>query len=595
MGMLNEYYHPLNISLVLGAVTIFFFLDVVGWWFDRKILQSPVFLRPVFWIYGLGLFIFYWFLLHFQFTYSPSFIIWSSVPWLIVCLPEYLMKNGWKSLLDFLFLNKLPLFFLSLLIPALFVKSSLPPYLTDEAAYHFISPWEATHGVWDFNQYRFYVNIPKLLDIFFALPFSIFKTYSVSRLLHFIFTFSCIYSITVWIKQRFGFKASAVFVWLYMFLQQDLLIIGTSGYIDYSSGAAIALCIVLILELLIWSNYHIFLVATLLWGMALGMKYVSLIPFISWGILYLLMSIKDGRKTKLLTMITGGILGITFGGYWYIKNWIFTGNPIYPFLFGCKLPVCFKPSGYFDGWTTPITFQSFFDIVTNLLSGHTLLTVLLIVSTVILLLRKGKSAGKVGLFIVSTLLLDFVLMKNVSGFLSRYYFYVQILFLMIIALPFALSNLKIYKVIVILFTFLNMLFTLKTTYWIWNYLSPQEVYYAIGKTNINHWLNDRHGENGELIKWCGTQGEKLLNIIDDGLLYTQDEQTMNIFNVNCRLNIFDFFKDSYLFDQKGTIWFATRSRCQKGVKIADERQNQRNEILCKSVNITKNLYRYDNN
>lgn len=166
---------------------------------------------------------------------------------------------------------------------------------------------------------------------------------------------------------------------------------------------------------------------------------------------------------------------------------------------------------------------------------------------------------------------------------------------MIIALPFALSNLKIYKVIVILFTFLNMLFTLKTTYWIWNYLSPQEVYYAIGKTNINHWLNDRHGENGELIKWCGTQGEKLLNIIDDGLLYTQDEQTMNIFNVNCRLNIFDFFKDSYLFDQKGTIWFATRSRCQKGVKIADERQNQRNEILCKSVNITKNLYRYDNN
>ncbi len=72
-------------------------------------------------------------------------------------------------------------------------------------------------------------------------------------------------------------------------------------------------------------------------GLAIGMRYTAwhfLLPIL---ILYLVAMIRFVRQKassrlfhfiKLLLIFIGAVL--IFGGYWYIRNWIITGNPIYP-------------------------------------------------------------------------------------------------------------------------------------------------------------------------------------------------------------------------------------------------------------------------
>ncbi|MDD5055537.1 MAG: hypothetical protein PHZ00_04700 [Candidatus Peribacteraceae bacterium] len=64
-------------------------------------------------------------------------------------------------------------------------------------------------------------------------------------------------------------------------------------------------------------------------GLALGTKYnalshaVLLLPLVAWLFVRLRLPLKKWLPLPLLTMVTGG--------FWYVRNWILVGNPIYPF------------------------------------------------------------------------------------------------------------------------------------------------------------------------------------------------------------------------------------------------------------------------
>ena len=257
--MLSQYFHPLNIALVLFVVAALFFFDAIGTWFDSRYIKSPAFLRPAVWLYGMGLFVAVWFGLHFFIPFRADYILFSTLPLLYIALPPYLHFRRWKELWIFAKSHRLPLIIFFILSPALFVKSSLTPYLTDEMAYHFWSPYDVKHElVWNFGT-GYYQNLPKLIDTMMVLPFALTKTYAPSRLLHFLLFYSGVTAIYAWLKLRFGFTVSALFALMYLFINQNLLIIATSGYIDYSMAILITLAVITLLDVMIFANPASFL------------------------------------------------------------------------------------------------------------------------------------------------------------------------------------------------------------------------------------------------------------------------------------------------------------------------------------------------
>jgi hypothetical protein len=68
-------------------------------------------------------------------------------------------------------------------------------------------------------------------------------------------------------------------------------------------------------------------------GFAMGIKYTSFVLPIAILIYIAWQTCRDGRR--LVSMATRFVfMAILTGCIWYIRNWIWTGNPIYPFVFG---------------------------------------------------------------------------------------------------------------------------------------------------------------------------------------------------------------------------------------------------------------------
>src|SRR3989338_329795 len=98
MISLTDYYQPLNLQMIFFFIAIFLFFDIVGYGLSRRFAKTDNFLRPVNWIFGLGLFVFIWFWLHYKLLFRADYIILSAIPLLLVSLPYYLKNNGLSSL-----------------------------------------------------------------------------------------------------------------------------------------------------------------------------------------------------------------------------------------------------------------------------------------------------------------------------------------------------------------------------------------------------------------------------------------------------------------------------------------------------------------
>lgn len=66
-------------------------------------------------------------------------------------------------------------------------------------------------------------------------------------------------------------------------------------------------------------------------GAAAGMKYVGLFAAAAIGLAVLLVA---GRRASAVTITAAAAAGALVALPWYVKNWVLTGNPLYPFVFG---------------------------------------------------------------------------------------------------------------------------------------------------------------------------------------------------------------------------------------------------------------------
>src|SRR3989344_19310 len=617
--MLSEYFKPLSLSLILFSALFFVYFDAVGVYVDHLLIKSPKFLRPAFWIYGIGVIVFIWFILRFFVPLKPPYVIASFAPLFIWSLPHYIKNRSWESLILFIRKNSGLLVPLIIIFPILLIKSSLPPYLTDEMQYHFLSPFDTYNSIWKLDHQSVHPSLPKELDLFFAIPFSLTKTYAPSRLLHFAIFYSAISAIYAWFKSRISAFSSIVFLILFLFLHHDLPIVATSGYIDYSTAALSAVGVVTMLEFMLTKDTRNLYASFVFSAISFGSKYPSLVPFLASTVLLTVWFIKTKhyRVIKITNIIRLTLLTILFGGYWYIKNWIYTGNPLFPFLgniFKCDQALCLVTSGIF-GITTPITFSGLPSIAIGITKGHSLYLLLLLPALILILKSKSSSSIKTALFLLSSSLLSFVIIKYFTGYVDRYFYFLQIILALSLSVPLSfrckptlLKHLhQAYIVLLLTLVGYYSLANIRRIYSIKSYISPQEIRYALGKTDIYDWLKDRHRVTGDIYKWCGEPGKKELILTDEHIIRKAEDGWTYAFNVNCKLSPIEFYEPTpqeeleFLIKQNKRFFFADRENCRKP-EIFDKsrkddyglfRQEIRNLLICNSTETVKNIYLFD--
>lgn len=103
--------------------------------------------------------------------------------------------------------------------------------------------------------------------------------------------------------------------------------------------------------------------AAALAGCAAASKYTGLIPLVVIGVLLLLDWVR--RRVRLGDLLRFGAIAALIAAPWYLKNWLLSGNPVFPFgaaLFGGALPlevlarIAAENSGYAPIPRTPLYF-----------------------------------------------------------------------------------------------------------------------------------------------------------------------------------------------------------------------------------------------
>ncbi len=545
---INDFYSPLNLKNLAIFVFLFVLFDSIGVAFNNRLLKSPKNYRPLYWIFGMTTFIFFWFLLSFFVVPNTRNVTLSLLGFSIVFLPPHTRSFKMHQVTSALRGLAVPLILILPLLPAIFVKASLPSYQWDELSYHYTSPWGYNHLTTRTLNDGFYENIPKNLDTMYSLVFSLTQTYSIARLFHFFIFFSAMYFSYTWIKKNYGLLSAGVFILVSFYIPGDLLPQATSGYVDIGSNSFVFLGILATIDLL--KKKVDLSLPVAFWALALGTRYNSLIPFLTYASLtglYLLFTRRliSTLRQQVFTSLT---IFIVLGGFWYLKNLLYTGNPIFPFVLPCFrfASTCLAMKSYFgSGWTYPVDLQTLPMIIYYILSGSKSMAVALGASLFLITQLKSKSKF-VPWFIVLAIIFDFVVIKYLSGYLPRYFIYLQTLCFLLVSIILGKNQFVSQKIVPIrlllilaLIAFLLKQVPLSTfrTY-SFDMLNPHEINYALGKENVYDWTAFIFPETTNLIRWCDRtkiKGEIPITFYDPDITWYRYEGRFNAFLNKCAI------------------------------------------------------------
>ncbi len=225
----------------------------------------------------------------------------------------------------------MPVFGSAFLVLAVIYSFAPPVEGFDGLFYHLTVPslWLRDGGLRLMNMPHYW--FPSLMEGMFVWPLSLgFE--SSTQFIHLIFgLLSCL---LVWdlTSRLFGIRAAwwslAIFMsmpslpWLSAWAYTDM------GLVFFSLAALSAL--------IFWRETNSvgwLLVCGAMSGFALGIKYTSfLLPVII--LVFLVVWRRSGGYSFLKTVSVFAGMTILTGGVWYLRNWIWMGNPVYPFAFG---------------------------------------------------------------------------------------------------------------------------------------------------------------------------------------------------------------------------------------------------------------------
>ncbi len=643
---LADFFSQLNPQNLVIFFVVFIIFDAIGSNIAH-LIKPPNYLRITYWIWGLAFFNFIWFLLHFLLPFRSPYVWLSLVIFGILSIPTYIRNKGMHTLFEAIIKYPYLLILLTLAIKPLYFLLSAPPYYGDEMIYHFYSParlnletsWVFLSSINTSFGPSLYEMIPKLLNMSYWLMFSLTKTYATARLLHFLIVFSSVYSVSVFLRKNTSLFVSILYTFLSLYLSAFFLQFSTLGYVDAGAAAFAILFLITIADLFITKKKSNLYASGVILGITIGMKYTILAFLFSVILISIVLAVFSYHKDiysiirKLLrrslrrhyTFLYFNTLFLIsiMGGYWYIKNFLMSGNPIYPFFFKCLHNwQCATGFNLFAGWAIPLDWKHYPQIKSIIFQGSNEFYYVTLISLILTIIGsrivKKNRIYLTSLIITFSIITEIFLSKNISGFELRYYFHWVLLIPLILVLPFGLiTGLKIHhnyfkQTLFIAYIFIllyaigpvakNNIKRLYEGDFVPGYVRN----YSTNRISLNQWIDYYYPKMNNFIHWCGNKGTmKDVLVIDPGLIWTSNEEYMKVFMVNCNFitNVASNYSQpgeliKSIKNKHPDAFIASLERCDKNKSYKNinpdqyivSRYEANQYVVCNSREILKNVY-----
>jgi hypothetical protein len=230
-------------------------------------------------------------------------------------------------------LNRTLAIYLGFILTLSLLQCLTPPIAWDSQVYHLMGPklyLQAHRLPVDIDLP--YLGFPLLLEMLFTAGLFL-KGDIVARLIHYAYGFLTLLALFAFARRYFNRKVA----WLSMaifYSVPSLVLISTWAYVDlglifYEFTAFYAL-----MRWLEARDKRWLILTAILCGLAMGVKYTSIILPITLALIIALKVRQEGLKETVQALLLFGLLAIVVASPWYLKNLFFTGNPFYPFFFG---------------------------------------------------------------------------------------------------------------------------------------------------------------------------------------------------------------------------------------------------------------------
>jgi len=230
-------------------------------------------------------------------------------------------------------LNRTLAIYLGFILTLSLLQCLTPPIAWDSQVYHLMGPklyLQAHRLPVDIDLP--YLGFPLLLEMLFTAGLFL-KGDIVARLIHYAYGFLTLLALFAFARRYFNRKVA----WLSMaifYSVPSLVLISTWAYVDlglifYEFTAFYAL-----MRWLEARDKRWLALTAILCGLAMGVKYTSIILPITLALIIALKVRQEGLKETVQALLLFGLLAIVVASPWYLKNLFFTGNPFYPFFFG---------------------------------------------------------------------------------------------------------------------------------------------------------------------------------------------------------------------------------------------------------------------
>ncbi len=224
-----------------------------------------------------------------------------------------------------------------------FLALAPPVEAFDALFYHLVLPtwWLKDGGLRLVNMPHYW--FPSLAEGMFLFPLAFGKD-SVPQLIHFVFALLTMLMAWDWTRKLWNPKAS----WWTMAIFLSMPSLTWLAAWAYTDLALTFYSLAVLYALWKWkttSDQRWLILCGVMIGFAMGIKYTSFILPVAVFVV-----IVWWNRKKILDAIkpigmVGGI-GILAASPWYLRNWIWTGNPFYPFIFGGPYWDAFRANWY---------------------------------------------------------------------------------------------------------------------------------------------------------------------------------------------------------------------------------------------------------
>lgn len=334
----------LDVGFALGLLALVLLLaGGLGWKVQRELkiegltrLEQAVFGLPI----GLGIIAYGALALSLAGLLRPWAIllwlilvsIWSWREWSEIAdnIPEWL-KDEYQAWRKVGFGKKLLLTVMGLILILTLLQALSPPTDVDGLIDHLQAPklFLQAGRMYPMPDFVF-ANYPFTIELLFASGMA-FGSDTFAKLIHLTYAVLLVLGTFAlgrrFLRSRGGWIAAAILVGMPIFPVWASLAYIDMGWTLYEFLGVYAL--------VLWAAHNQrrrLVLAGLMTGLALGSKYLAFGGAAALGLWILWHARAQGWRTVLVSGILFGGMALLVGSPWYVKNWFWFGNPVYPYL-----------------------------------------------------------------------------------------------------------------------------------------------------------------------------------------------------------------------------------------------------------------------